>query len=93
MLVHNGHFYVVEANHGQILRVNPGGHVEMFVDLATLEGHVVPTAIAFHDDYIPQHKPIFGVLILSFDWLIQGRVPVDDMVPALVRGEPCRSVG
>jgi glucose/arabinose dehydrogenase len=51
MLVHKGHFYVVEANHGQILRVNPGGHVEMFVDLATLEGHVVPTAIAFHDGY------------------------------------------
>lgn len=51
MLVHKGHFYVVEANHGQILRVNPGGKVEMFVDLATLEGHVVPTTIAFHNGY------------------------------------------
>jgi len=47
MVVHKGHFYAVEANHGQILRVNPGGHVEMFIDLATLEGHVVPTTIAF----------------------------------------------
>lgn len=51
MIVHNGHFYAVEPNHGQIIRVNPGGHAEVFIDLSATEGHVVPTAIAFHGGY------------------------------------------
>jgi sugar lactone lactonase YvrE len=51
MIVHNGHFYAVEPNHGQIIRVNPGGHAEVFIDLSATEGHVVPTAIAFHEGY------------------------------------------
>jgi hypothetical protein len=51
MAVHNGHFYAVEPNHGEIVRVNPGGHAERFIDFSATQGHVVPTAIAFHDGY------------------------------------------
>jgi len=51
MIVHDGHFYAVEPNHGQIIRVNPGGHADVFIDLSGTEGHVVPTAIAFYDGY------------------------------------------
>jgi hypothetical protein len=50
MVVHNGHFYAVEPNHGQIIRINPGGRAEQFVDVSATQGHAVPTAIVFHDD-------------------------------------------
>jgi sugar lactone lactonase YvrE len=51
MVVHNGHFYAVEPNHGEIVRINPGGRAERFVDISASQGHVVPTAIAFHDGF------------------------------------------
>jgi hypothetical protein len=46
MIVSNGHFNVVEANHGQIARVNAGGHTERLLDFSATQGHIVPTAIA-----------------------------------------------
>jgi sugar lactone lactonase YvrE len=51
MVVHKGHFYAVEPNHGEIVRINPGGHAERFIDISASQGHVVPTAIAFHDGF------------------------------------------
>jgi sugar lactone lactonase YvrE len=52
MLVHDGHFYAVEPNHGEIIRVNPGGHAERLIDMSASQGHIVPTAIAFQDGYL-----------------------------------------
>lgn len=51
MVVHNGHFYAVEPNHGDIVRVNPGGHAERFIDISATQGHAVPTAITYRDGY------------------------------------------
>lgn len=51
MVVHDSHFYAVEPNHGEIVRVDPGGRAERFIDISASQGHVVPTAIAFHDGY------------------------------------------
>jgi sugar lactone lactonase YvrE len=51
MILHNGHFYAVEPNHGEIIRINPGGIAERFIDISATQGHVVPTAIAFHDGF------------------------------------------
>lgn len=51
MMAYNGHFYAVEPNHGEIIRVNPGGRAEAFIDFSATQGHVVPTAIVFHDGY------------------------------------------
>lgn len=51
MLVHKGHFYAVEPNHGEIVQINPGGKAERFIDISATQGHVVPTSIAFHDGY------------------------------------------
>ena len=45
MVVDNGHFVVVEANHGEIVKVNLGGHTERLVDLSATQGHLVPTTI------------------------------------------------
>jgi sugar lactone lactonase YvrE len=51
MVVHKGHFYAVEPNHGEIVRINPGGHAERSIDISASQGHVVPTAIAFRDGF------------------------------------------
>jgi hypothetical protein len=49
MIVHDGHFYAVEPNHGQVIRINAGGHAEELIDVSATQGHAVPTAIAFHE--------------------------------------------
>jgi hypothetical protein len=51
MVAHNGHFYAVEPNHGDIVRVNPGGHAERFIDISATQGHAVPTAITYRNGY------------------------------------------
>jgi sugar lactone lactonase YvrE len=49
MIEHDGHFYAIEPNHGQVIRVNPGGHAEELIDISATQGHAVPTGIALHD--------------------------------------------
>jgi len=52
MTVHDGHFFVAEANHEQILKVNPGGHTERILDLSATHAPgewIGPTAITFHE--------------------------------------------
>jgi hypothetical protein len=53
-----GALYAVEPNHGEVDRVTIGGHVSRLVDvtvaafplgLGAPRGHIVPTAITFHD--------------------------------------------
>ena len=51
MVLHDGHFYAVEPNHGDIVRINPGGRAERFLDLSASQGHQVPTAIAYNNGY------------------------------------------
>lgn len=51
MALRNGHFYAVEPNHGEVIRVNSGGHAERLIDISATQGHVVPTAIAFRDGF------------------------------------------
>jgi hypothetical protein len=40
--------YAVEPNHGEIDRIGTGGHVSRVVDFSASQGHVVPSALAYH---------------------------------------------
>lgn len=53
-----GALYAVEPNHGEVDRINLGGHVSRLIDVSAAayplglgmpRGHIVPTAITFHD--------------------------------------------
>ena len=53
-----GALYAVEPNHGEVDRINLGGHVSRLIDVSAAayplglgmpQGHIVPTAITFHD--------------------------------------------
>ena len=46
--VHNN-LYVIEPNHGDYIKVTPGGNVSRFVDISATLNHIVPTVQVFHD--------------------------------------------
>src|ERR1051326_916175 len=47
LIVQDGHFDLIEANHGELDRVNAGGHTERVLDFSATQGHIVPTVIRF----------------------------------------------
>ncbi len=58
MVAAKGALYAVEPNHGEVDRVTIGGHVSRLIDVSAAafplglgapQGHIVPTAITFHD--------------------------------------------
>jgi len=49
MIVHDGHFYIVEANHGELIQVNLGGRTQLLTDFSATQGHIVPTTVVFHN--------------------------------------------
>jgi hypothetical protein len=41
--------YVVGPNHGQVIEVEGNGKIRQLIDISASQGHIVPTAITFHD--------------------------------------------
>jgi hypothetical protein len=46
-----GSLYAVEPNHGEVVRVTPAGDISRVVDVSAIEGHIVPTTIAYHGNF------------------------------------------
>jgi len=44
-----GSLYAVEPNHGEIVKINGKGEIDRLIDISASEGHIVPTAIAYHN--------------------------------------------
>lgn len=52
MVAVGGSLYAVEPNHGEIVRISPTtGAVSRVVDVSATQGHIVPTAIAYHGNF------------------------------------------
>ena len=49
MIAVGGDLYAVEPNHGELDKITPGAGVSRFVDISASQGHIVPTAITFHN--------------------------------------------
>ncbi len=47
MVVDHGVFYAVEPNHGELDSASTDGTVKRIVDISNIQGHIVPTALAF----------------------------------------------
>ena len=47
MLVDHGVFYAVEPNHGELDSASTDGTVKRIVDISNIQGHIVPTSLAF----------------------------------------------
>ena len=49
---HHGHhvdLYAVEPNHGELDKITAAGQISRVIDISASQGHIVPTAVAFHD--------------------------------------------
>ena len=49
MIAVGGDLYAVEPNHGELDKITPGTGVSRVVDISASLGHIVPTAITFHN--------------------------------------------
>lgn len=49
MISQGNDLYCIEANHGELDKITPGGNISRVVDVSATYGHVVPTVSAFHD--------------------------------------------
>jgi len=47
----NGHddLFAVEPNHGELDKISTSGEVSRVIDISATQGHIVPTALAYHD--------------------------------------------
>ncbi len=50
MTIAENHFYALEPNHGNFVKVGLDGSIELVVDISASEGHIVPTAVASKQD-------------------------------------------
>lgn len=44
-----GSLYVIEANHGEMIKVTPDGTASRVVDFSASQGHIVPTVVTYRD--------------------------------------------
>jgi hypothetical protein len=51
MVVVRGEFYAVEPNHGELDVVSTDGTIRRIADISATQGHIVPTAIAYHGNF------------------------------------------
>lgn len=48
MVALHGHLYALEPNHGELVKVSLNGKIRRVVDVSATQGHIVPTALAYH---------------------------------------------
>jgi hypothetical protein len=51
MVAVRGDLYAVEPNHGELDKITPDGQVSRVVDISASQGHIVPTALAYHGNF------------------------------------------
>jgi hypothetical protein len=57
-----GDFYVIEPNHGDFLKVTTGGAISRVVDISASQGHIVPTALAYHGNFFVGNLHTFPIV-------------------------------
>ncbi|MDO6430081.1 ScyD/ScyE family protein [Flavitalea sp. BT771] len=51
MVTVGGDLFAIEPNHGELDRISRSGDVRRVVDISASQGHVVPTAMVFHNGF------------------------------------------
>jgi hypothetical protein len=59
MISVRGALYTVNANGGDIERITPEGEITRLVDVSATQGHVVPTALAYHGNFFVGNLDLF----------------------------------
>jgi hypothetical protein len=88
MIALRGDLYAVEPNHGELDRITPDGQVSRVVDISATQGHIVPTAIAYHGNFYVGNLDTFPIIdgiskILKITPSGQIRVAVEGLTTVL----------
>jgi len=51
MVTVGGDLYAIEPNHGELDKISKTGDIHRVIDISASQGHIVPTAMAFHNGY------------------------------------------
>jgi hypothetical protein len=63
MVAVRGELYAVEPNHGELDRISPEtGSIHRVVDISATQGHIVPTAIAYHGNFFVGNLSTFPIV-------------------------------
>jgi hypothetical protein len=63
MVAVRGDLYAVEPNHGEVDRISPvTGAITRIVDVSATQGHIVPTAIAYHGNFFFGNLGTFPIM-------------------------------
>ena len=57
-----GDFYAVEPNHGEFVKVTPGGDISRMADISATQGHIVPTAVAYNGNFFVGNLNTFPIV-------------------------------
>lgn len=61
MVAVRGDLYVVEPNHGEFLKVSTDGTISRVADISASQGHIVPTAVAYHGNFFVGNLNTFPI--------------------------------
>jgi hypothetical protein len=61
MIAVRGALYAIEPNHGELDRITPDGQIQRVVDISATQGHIVPTAIAYHGNFFVGNLSTFPI--------------------------------
>src|SRR5262249_54032614 len=65
MVAVRGAIYAVEPNHGELDKITLDGAISRVVDISASQGHIVPTAIAYHGNFYVGNLNTFPVQVGS----------------------------
>jgi hypothetical protein len=51
MVAVRGELYIIEPNHGDFIKVSTSGAISRVADISASQGHIVPTALAYHGNF------------------------------------------
>ncbi len=62
MVAADGALFAVEPNHGELDEIRTGGHIRRISDISLIQGHIVPTAIAYDgEDFFVSNLDTFPI--------------------------------
>jgi hypothetical protein len=61
MIAVRGAFFAVEPNHGELDMIGTNGQIRRIADISATQGHIVPTAIAYHGNFYVGNLNIFPI--------------------------------
>ncbi len=61
MIAQGNALYAVEPNQGEVTKITTSGAISRVVDVSAHFGHIVPTAITWHDDFYLGNLDRFGI--------------------------------